>query len=235
MSNGSIQSVVVTWKTPYEESVWRRLEGIHSDEQPSDEQAGDLSAEARDFLLLGPSLPTEDEPRVSELFVRPDREDGLLHWSLRVRIAPTTEPPTEVRKRDAEIGGQLGLAKIVTGSIPSGAPPVALFRIMCLVDASLFSCRVLPAALRRGEQHDVALSLGSDARMEQVGYRFEGGANGLMEVVIVYLHRENIFSLQVFASGILRVESGRGKWLPYADDITALVRETFFILEEVKT
>lgn len=134
----------------------------------------------------------KDEPRVAELFVHPRQGEGLLHWSLRVRSAPTTEPPTEVKGRDAEIGGHQGLAKILAESMTSGAPPVALFHITCLVDASYFSCRVLPVALRRGEPHDVALGLGNDAWMEQVGYRFEGGANGLMEAGIVYLHRDNI-------------------------------------------
>lgn len=92
MSSGSIQSVIATWRTPYEESVWRRLAAIHGDGR-----TGDSKSESREFLVLGPSLPAGDEPRVADLAVHRRQIDGLLYWRLSVRTAPGTEPPPEVR------------------------------------------------------------------------------------------------------------------------------------------
>jgi hypothetical protein len=226
MSYGSIQSVVITWKTPYEESVWRRLEGIHGDGR-----TGDSNTESQDFLVVGPSLPTEGEPRVAELAVHRRQVEGLLHWRLSVRTAPRTEPPAEVRQRDAELGGQKGLATLLVDSMTSNVPPVAMFQIRYFVDASRHECKVLPVQLRRGDAHDIALGLGMEAWMEQVGYRFGGGANGLSEIVIVYLHREDVFAVSIHANGVLR--PGDERWLPYADEMTELVRETFFTQQEL--
>jgi hypothetical protein len=220
-------SVTVTWKTPYDESVWRRLENTHGHERveaPSD----DWSA----LLVFGPSLPTQEEPRIADLAVHHHLMEGFLHWRFNVRTAPGTDPPPELKERDTRLGGRTGLATLLLDSVPSGVPPAAVFRIRHRIDASRYGCRVLPVALRRGEGHDVALGLGIDAWMEQVGYRFEGGVNGLGEMAIIYLHRDNMFEVQILANGILR--PGNGSWFPYADEITKLVRETFFIEQELE-
>lgn len=230
MSHHPAESIITTWKTAYEDSVWRRLGGVHSREPAV--IMSDVSLDG-EFLLLGPALPTPGEPRIAELVVHPHPGDESLHWTLVVRAAPMANPPVEIHERDAELGGRAGLVALIEQCAPAGAPPVASFHIKYLLEAARYRCKVLPVTLRRGGPHQAALGLASEGWMEEVGYRFAGAANGLGQVSIMYLHVEDRFVVDVHASGLLK--PGAATWLPYADEITALVRESLFNEQEEMT
>jgi hypothetical protein len=81
--------------------------------------------------------------------------------------------------------------------------------------------------------HDFASSLGRRTYIEQIGYRFDGGASGLEEVAIIYIHKDDVFSVTIRASGLLKLRESR--WLPYAKEVADLVVDTFFIREGSST
>jgi hypothetical protein len=76
------------------------------------------------------------------------------------------------------------------------------------------------------------VALGRSARLEQVGYRFEGGAGGLEEVALLYHHLKDRYAALVSATGPLKL--GASTWLPFADDIVDLVQNAFFSSREVQ-
>ena len=74
---------------------------------------------------------------------------------------------------------------------------------------------------------------GRGARLEQIGYRFEGGgAGGIEEVVLIYEHLYGRYRANISATGLLKLNSPT--WLPFADDIAELVSHTFFAPKEMK-
>jgi hypothetical protein len=88
--------------------------------------------------------------------------------------------------------------------------------------------------IKNGEGHDAALLLGRGARLEQVGYRFEGGgAGGIEEIALIYNHQDNRYVVLVSAAGPLKLSSPT--WLSFAEDIGELVQNTFFSPKEVQS
>ena len=221
MPNALLQTINASWETGYSEAVWQRIE------QRSVRAAAG-------FRYLGPAVPDSEEPRLAQVAVRAYSEGGgepaLLQWSLVVRGAPSGAPPEDIVERDKTLGGRRGLMQLLADSFSRPTPQVGFFRIKLRLDASRYSCPLLPMELRPGGPHDPALALASKATMEQVGYRFEDGVSGIREVTIIYLHEENVLSVTILAKGHLKLCSTT--WLPYADEIAELVSSAFFQVKE---
>jgi hypothetical protein len=229
MSNSMIEVAVASWETPYSEETWRRLEGVKTDVRFETGRG-----ENADFLLVGPILPSpgEAESRIAQVIVHRGRGSGggldlPLSWSMTIRRAPSGEPPESVQIQSKKLGGQRGLMRLIDETTAPRAPPVGAFQVNLLVERARYECRGLPLPVDHGGPHDIAASLGRGVWMEQIGYRFENGVNGLEEIAIVYDHQHDIFSVNVQASGMLKL--GSATWFPYADDVAELVLKAFFV------
>ncbi|WP_437783438.1 hypothetical protein [Sorangium sp. So ce1097] len=222
MSNYDIISVVATWTTPLSDEFWSRLESLNAVATEQSDQEGQGNT-----IVLGPTLPDDDDPRVAHAAAHSHKEDNEVHWGLSVQPTPQGEPPEEARKQHEKLGGRKGLASLFTEALPSGLPAVGSFRLRLSFAEDRFACAVIPAILEKGSIHDAALHLGRGARLEQVGYRFEGGgASGIEEITLMYEHSKQRFVATVLATGPLKFGSPR--WLTFADDIGELVQNTFF-------
>jgi hypothetical protein len=204
--------VDATWATPFSDHVWAVLDGLKR-----------AASKEGDLLALGPVLPDEEDARTAEAVVH--RRDDELHWALAVGPPPSAEPPTEVKEHDAKLGGRRGLSALLLGALPGGAPGIGAFRIRCFLPETGFRCPFVPASVGEGSAQAAALRLG-EARLEQVGFRFENGAAGIEELAIVYLHLKKEYSLNVRAKGPLKLKSAR--WLPFADDVVETAASTLF-------
>lgn len=216
MPSQILANVTVTWKTPYSDEVWERLEGV-------------TTLVEEEFFSLGPTFPKEEdlERRSAVVGVHRHEDSDELHWVLSVQAAPSDEPPAHIKARDEKLGGRGGLASLLAQAFPSSAPAVGAFRVRLSLPEAEFSCPLLPAVVDAGGAHEAVLQLGRGARLEQIGYRFEGGgAGGIEEVVLIYEHLRGRYRANISATGSLKLSSPT--WLPFADDVAELVQSTFF-------
>lgn len=220
MPSQILANVTVSWKTPYSDEVWEKLEGI-------------ATLDEEKFFSLGPTLPKEAELERRSAVVGVHRHEGKneLHWVLNVQAVPSDEPPPHIRERDEKLGGRSGLASLLAQALPTSAPAVGAFQVRLFFPEAEFTCPMIPAGIEAGSAHEAALLLGRGARIEQLGYRFEGGgAGGIEEVVLIYEHLRNRYRATISAIGLLKFTSPT--WLPFADDVAELVAATFFVVKE---
>ncbi|MEO7592883.1 MAG: hypothetical protein ABI134_16830 [Byssovorax sp.] len=222
MPSQILANVTVNWKTPYSDEVWENLEGI-------------ATLDEEEFFALGPTLPKEEERerRRAVVGVHRHEDSDELHWVLNVQAAPSDEPPGHIKERDEKLGGRSGLASLLAQALPSSVPAVGAFRVRLFFPEAEFTCSMIPAVVEAGGSHDAVLLLGRGARLEQIGYRFEGGgAGGIEEVVLIYEHLGGRYRANISATGSLKLNSPT--WLPFADDVAELVSHTFFASKETK-
>lgn len=244
MSKISCQEVRASFTTPYSEELWQSLE--RRNPRPSSDES---KQGASKLLVFGPALPEGEDDRIAHLMVHvhEDEDDEVeadteemakrptLHWMLVLVPKPSGEPPEAIKAENAKIGGRQGLIKMLEEIIPSPWTRAARFRVLCSLSQEHWTCRVLPTGSIQGVRHEAALRLGAQAYMEQVGYRYENGANGISEVAIVYRHEEKDYVVTIRGNGLLRLEADH--WLPYADELLNMMTSAFFepiLVEEAK-
>lgn len=219
MTSPHLRTITATWKTPFSRAIWDRL-GILKRGTSSDGA----------FLAVGPVLPDEEEPRIAKV-VAHSHDDQELHWALTVEQAPLDAPPEAIAEHSRALGGRQGLAALLAEALPVGVPAIALFRARVVLPEERFACALVPTVARKEQGHEAALRLGRQARLEQVGYRFEGGgAGGLEEIAIVYLHQQHSYAVTLAATGPLKL--GAPTWLPFVDDVVDLAVSAFFSPKE---
>ncbi len=206
-----------TWWTPPSGDIWDKLKSL-----------GVADKDSPGFLRLGPVLPTGEERRMATVSVH-QCIDNEIHWTLTVRPAPTAEAPDRIRERDLSLGGRSGLATLLAHALPAGSD-IASFKTQLRIPEAEFTCAALPVKLDKNSGHDTALRFGREARLEQVGYRFEGGANGIGEIAIIYLHSEGEYLINLNAYGPLKLSSDT--WLPFANEIRDVAIGAFFALKD---
>jgi hypothetical protein len=215
MASPDQKIVTATWTTHFSADLWKKLEGRKA------------LVKSEDYVVLGPTLPNEDDPRIAEVVVHRHEDQDELHWMLTVRAAPSSEPPESIKAHDRTLGGRAGLASLLAEGFAPGAPSIATFHIRLRFAEDRYCCTLIPTMVEKGSGHDAALQLGHAVRLEQIGYRFEcGGAGGIQEVVLIYLHRDGKYAATAAATGPLKLSSKT--WLPFADDVSELVQNTFF-------
>ena len=222
MPSQILANATVNWKTPYSDEVWEKLEGV-------------TTLDEEEFFSLGPTFPKEEEleRRSAVVGVHRHEDTNELHWVLSVQAAPSDEPPAHIKERDEKLGGRGGLASLLAQALPSSAPAVGAFHVRLFFPEAEFTCPMIPAVVAAGGSHEAVLQLGRGARLEQIGYRFEGGgAGGIEEVVLIYEHLYGRYRANISATGLLKLNSPT--WLPFADDIAELVSHTFFAPKEMK-
>lgn len=221
MPSTDLKSITATWTTPPSSELWDRLKSLGGTETKADE-----------YVRLGPTLPTSTESRIATAFVHQCDNDEL-HWILAVQPPPEGDAPESVRARNDEIGGPAGLALLLSGALPAGLPNVGAFRIRFHVPAARFTCSAIPVVVEKTSGHEAALRFARQAHLEQVGYRFDGGAGGIEEIAIVYLHKQQQYRVVIEANGPLKLASGI--LLPFADDVIDLAMTGFFIEMETRS
>ena len=232
MPHSLIVETAASWQVPYSDELWEKLLQVKADVQFKSSQHAES-----DFLMLGPTLPEAGESRIAQVFVHrhlePDGGDphaSRLHFNLTVRPAPAGDPPEDVKADSIRIGGRDGLCRHLLHCASGTSPLAGNFRIDLKVEQDHHRCRVIPITLEGTTGlHEPAVDLGRCAMLEQVGYRFENGVNGLEEVAIVYVHVARVFRVTAHARGMLKLSAPT--WLPYADEIAELVASGFFVPE----
>jgi len=212
MPTQNVKDVTARWTTPPSADLWEKLKSI-------------AASSIDGFLSLGPVLPDGEDRRLAKLSVHQCAGDELA-WSLMLFPVPSSAPPSTIKDRDKQLGGRTGLLSIITEALPPGLPAVGGFMIRFRVPEVGFACPLLPVVLGKDSGHEAAMRLGREARLEQVGYRFDGGAGGIEEISIIYRHKTHEYSVIIAASGPLKLAPGR--WLPFADDISDLALGAFF-------
>ena len=211
-----LNDITAHWTTQWSNDVWEKAKG--------------LAARSSDaYLHLGPVLPSGEESRIATLMAHRCIDDEIW-WTLSVRPLPDSEPPAAVKDQDRLLGGRAGLIALLADPPSSGLATVGTLRVRFRVPETAFVCSLLPAVLDKDSGHDAATRFAREARLEQIGYRFEGGAGGIEEIAIIYLHKKGQYSVEVTANGPLKLTSLT--WLPFANDVHDLALSAFFARRE---
>jgi hypothetical protein len=234
MPHSTTVRTTATWKIPYSDETWKKIVELQA--ETSKESRTPRRA---DVVVLGPCLPDRRDPRIATLVAHRHHArdaEGVeisdeIHFSFKVGLPPPGEPPEDVIASSKKLGGAEKFARLLADWIPAGTPQVASFTIQFRVAGSNHHCSVLPTVVAGGA-HAAASNLGKVAKLEQIGYRFEGGVSGLEEVAIIYLHSPRVFSVNAAARGMLKLNSDN--WLPYADEIVELILGAFFTQKEAE-
>jgi hypothetical protein len=205
--------VRANWKGPFSPKLWREL-SLAAGSSGSSSEA--------DRLTIGPGLPSKNDARVAVLTAR--KAAKLINYGFVVDRPPDAEPPKSVTQADRRCGGHEGLRALLAKTAGRGAAPIATYSVHLHLKHSRWSCFAIP---RPADDADVAVrNLSRAANVERIGYRLDGGANGLEEIDITFYHLEDEFRVDMRARGVLR--PGESKFLPYADDVRDLVVANFF-------
>lgn len=166
-----------------------------------------LVTSEQEQATLGPALPPPGGERYAfaEVLKPVDDSDAPLSWTLTVRRLPGGNPPDGVREANDRAGGLSGLKRLVDGAVDGGPIPVVDHRITFELPAASFSCPLLPRPVSK-EERQILHELGQDAKVEQLGFRLRGGAEGLEEVALVFDDERRSLLLTVRVRSLLRVE-----------------------------
>jgi hypothetical protein len=186
-------------------------------------------------LNLGPVTPgPADADRIISLAIDLPVGDGELSWRLRASPRPTAPPPAWVPDFVASFGGEQGLRDTLKAGRVGGVPPACLLSVRIDVPEGKFDCLVLPQTPPPEALFPTSLDgFAEEARLEQVGYRFDGGAHGIQEASITYYHDARVFQLQVRARTTLTAFDAAGRWLPVGHEVMDAVLPRFFTTREV--
>jgi len=211
------------WQSEFDPGVWAGLldwTRPFLDQEPSDDASMGVSS-----IVFGTILGHEADDRVAQLHVHRDEETVVFRLDVDPR--PESEPPEKIVKLNEITGGRAGFQQFLRSSVGRAAP-IADYRIHVTAGRDQYDCQLIPRGLSDREDR-VLGDLAGSAQREQVGFRFESGSLGLQEIVVVYFHELDEFSLRIEGRNPLKL--GGDRWLPLADDLMALVFDRVF--EEV--
>lgn len=220
--------VAVTWAEPWNEARAHDLAELHEKElkvtYADVERVSDDEGPVGGPAVYGfaPALWTGADHRIAVFTVEVDPGQRLI-CGLRLVPPPSTPPPESVVRINRDLGHRERIARLIS---PAGwsRTPIGLHRMTLSLPEEGWRCHILPRSLTAVEE-GLSADLGP-ARCEQVGYRFEAGASGLEEVVIIYVHDAKRFELRVMARG--PVELGEKRWLPFCDTVAHLPLSRYF-------
>lgn len=173
-----------------------------------------------------PIAPLPKDNRMAILVVD-FSEDESVAWTLVLTQAPKAGLKN-VEKASVKAGGRDAVTRLAQHWWGKTAPTVD-HRIHFHAKAKSWKCRSIPTDIVAGSEDESALSISDDAVVESVGYRFQNGAHGIMNVSIDHEETTDEFSVTARAKGILKF--GTETWLPFATEVRDVLLETLF--EEV--
>lgn len=193
---------------------------------------------ADDQAVVLPVVPGEHDSRLAILVIRPGKED--CHWSFFL-----AEPPEEVQEGDEDeqddedgdpqnmvpltsaakaIGGKDAVVALVTKHWTSA--PTVNHNVHFHLSTKKWACRTLPTTVIQGSEDEPALSIGAKATVDEIGYQFVDGANGVSRVSIALREESETFHVDALARGLLKLYDSR--WVPFAEEVKALILSALF-------
>lgn len=200
-------SVEARWSSPYSADAWARAVAFRTPSYVS-------GASASEALVLGPALPVDAESRLAEAYAVYVPNTSSIQWMLSVRQPPDEAVPAHVQDANEQIGGRDGLAKMLVESLGDDNVECE-YHIHHHVSGAEWSCSMIPRSTDACEADARIHKLGDAVRVERIGYRFDGRTNGILEIAVTYLHKLDVFAVDVVAFGKLAVLEN-GMWLPSA-------------------
>lgn len=193
--------------------------GAESEDDIFDVHAGEYVQ-----LDCGPVLGDLHDSRIATLSIRRLETGDEMVVALDVRPPPVTEAPRRVVEFTQHLGGRAGLTPLVLDLFGRQMPAVT-YSITLRVPRASHRCDWIPSTLSAKETTALG-DLGERVHREAVGYRFDAGTSGLNELMLLYLHDEQEYLVDVTATSAFKL--GESRWLPLADDIAELVTQRFF-------
>lgn len=212
---------------PCDAATWSDLVAKFKGLRFEEESRNDFfEADDREYVQIacGPILGGEDDSRIATLSIRRLESDQEMAVLLEVQPSPTSEAPQRVVDYTKQIGGRAGLTPLVLDLFGRHMPAVT-YSIGIRVPRASHRCDWIPSNLSAKETAALG-DLGERVHREAVGYRFDAGTSGLNELMLLYLHDEQEYLVDVTATSAFKL--GESRWLPLADDIAELVTQRLF-------
>jgi hypothetical protein len=207
-------TVRASWTGLFSPALWRRLSLVAN---PSN------ATPRAERMAIGPGLHSAHDTRMVLLSV--EKSAKQIKYVLFADQPPDSAPPADIAKADHACGGQEGIRALLTRIVGTRAAPVARYSVHFHLNQSKWRCHAIPRSLDRTDA--VVSRLSRTATIEHIGYRLDGGANGLEEISVTYYHESGFFGIDLLARGVLL--AGESSFLPYADDVRDLVVANFFV------
>lgn len=148
----------------------------------------------------------------------PDEEDWRCALLLAAR--PTGKPPDHVSKLWNRLGDLGETVAKLTRLLRLEPGPVASYSMRARLPRADYPSVVVPRVPAGPTEVPPGLSALGAVELEQVGYRFpSGGAYGVNEVVLVYLHDADLYELTVRATNPIELAADVDNPLPLADKV----------------
>src|SRR6266487_4217409 len=192
-----------TWTVDYDDLLWKYLRTIGSDHSV---QKTNGKATGYEFLAIGTAISGRPRDIVFFLACSKYKEEKLA-FTLSRRPMPNTPPPAKVRAIDRRLKGKVGLQKLLSDKLlKPNTLLIADFSIeLNLKTSDGWHSPVIPRA--PGDADAPLVNIGKTTHVEQIGYRFEEGANGLRELTVVYFHKPSSYHIHIDAHGALILAS----------------------------
>lgn len=216
--NANLIELELEWETPHDAEAWKELLERGTLDQPASDSSPITMTQS---VVLGPAVTGTEQ--LSYAVVLRTTDSDPLSWRFIQRPKPKSEPPASVLEREKKVGGTVGLATLVRRF--ANTSPVAEFEINALLSAKEWHCPSLDNRLLSADDSRLA-EIGRVARIEQLGFRFEDGVNGIREVVLIYLNESTEYYITIQARSLLSVRDDLT--IPYASDTLDLVLSRAF-------
>lgn len=217
-------AVRLAWSTPLTEALSAELDTLRT-------RLLSINKELAEEALVLPVLPDHDDPRLAVVMVRPD--DTECNWSLFLATAPAEGEDAPEQDQNGLVplseaasvaGGRAALSALITKHWTK--PPTVGHNIHFHLPGDTWICRTLPSKVRPNSEDGPVLTIGTDVTVDEIGYRFTNGANGVSRVSIAFREDPHVYHVDVLARGLLRL--GDSRWLPFADEVRELIVSSLF-------
>ncbi|WP_027469115.1 hypothetical protein [Deefgea rivuli] len=174
-----------------------------------------------DIFFLGPIFneSIDDGKIFHEIFLA--KNDDSIDFNIEIKLKPDGEAPEPLIIQSKKLN-QAKIYEKILALITSNKKIIADARYTAIIDGSKYLCTSFQKI------SPVDLSPFCDSAInEAIGYRINGGINGVNECYITYFHTQDIYELKVNAKGILKefkslIDIGE------KNEILHIIAETFF-------
>lgn len=205
----------VRWRTPFDANLWTKFAGF-AGKKPSSRSPTNIQ--------VGLALPEGRDGYIADLFGNRNGRK-YIYWILNVKPRPDSDPPKNVVIASEKIGGVQGLHKFIEDNIVSSVSIAAFYECRVNLNGSAgWECNLVPSDIGTEQ---LPSDIGQGGRLEEIGFRFQNGANGLEEFAITYGHQDDSYILIYMANGLLKV--GEGMSLPFVSEMTDFLLSRLFV------
>jgi hypothetical protein len=233
--------VELTWTTPFSGTLWQRLSvgkeipqeilsrvAQDTEQPPSDPKSAQLGFKAARLFY---ALPTDRsiDPRYARLYAF-QRSDNEIFWYLSLMMAPDSSPPESIATGDLQIGGLIGLTKLLNEVFAEHAP-IGTFVVRFSFDAAGWSCKALELDIAAIYSNEIS-RFGSALKYEQVSFNVTNGADGVEVITIGHDSEDKEFWCQIDIKS--QVSPVQQPWFSSINDLCNEVQKYFFAHQEAR-